>query len=274
VTEALVELEGLWTGYDGLPVVRDVSLQAHAGEIVGILGANGAGKTTTLLTISGVLKPLKGRARVLGQDLPTRSPHRLARRGVAHVTESRNLFYELTVGENLRLAVRGSRAARASALREALDLFPALEPLFNRRAALLSGGEQQMLALARALVSRPKVLLLDEMSLGLAPVIVERLMETVRKIADQTGCVVLLVEQHVHLALLIVDRGFVLSHGSIEVQGSAAELKAQRDVLESSYLGDLAFEQEQIATSNGNAHAMAPTVNGQPGRGRPGEDHL
>jgi branched-chain amino acid transport system ATP-binding protein len=257
MSENLIELESLWTGYDGVPVVRDINVHAAGGEIVGILGANGAGKTTTLLTISGVVKPIKGRARVLGEELPTRFPHRLARRGVAHVTESRNLFYDLTVGENLRLALRGSRADRKAAMGEALDLFPALEPLLNRRAALLSGGEQQMLALGRALVSRPKALLLDEMSLGLAPIIVERLMDTVRKIADQTGCAVILVEQHVHLALRIVDRGYVLSHGSIEVEGSAQELNANREVLESSYLGDLALEPEQ--SSNGRAGAAPPT---------------
>jgi branched-chain amino acid transport system ATP-binding protein len=250
---ALIEIEGLWSGYDGVPVVRDITMHVDAGEIVGLLGPNGAGKTTTLLTISGMVKPIEGTIRVLGQAPPTRSPHRLARRGVAHVTESRNLFYDLTVSENLRLALFGSRSDRSAALEQALEMFPALRPLANRRAALLSGGEQQMLALARALVSRPKVLLLDEMSLGLAPIIVERLLRTVREIADTTGCAVVLVEQHVHLALRIVDRAYVLTHGSITTEGTASELSSKREILESSYLGELAleeFEHEPAATNH------------------------
>jgi branched-chain amino acid transport system ATP-binding protein len=245
----IIELEGLWTGYDGVPVVRDVDLHVEEGEIVGLLGPNGAGKTTTLLTISGVIKPIRGGLKVLHGPPSTRFPHRLARQGVAHVTESRNLFYSLTVEENLRLALRGSRADRQAALASALELFPALEPLQDRRAGLLSGGEQQMLALARALVSRPKVLLLDEMSLGLAPIIVERLLKTVQDIASSTGCAVVLVEQHVHLALRVVDRAYVLSHGRVAHQGTAAELEGSRDVLESSYLGDLALDEEDVAVN-------------------------
>jgi branched-chain amino acid transport system ATP-binding protein len=248
----IIELDGLWTGYDGVPVVREVSMRVDEGEIVGLLGPNGAGKTTTLLTISGVIKPIRGGIHVLDGAPSTRFPHRLARRGVAHVTESRNLFYSLTVDENLRLALRGSRADRRAGLASALELFPALEPLKDRRAALLSGGEQQMLALARALVSRPKVLLLDEMSLGLAPIIVERLLKTVQDIASDTGCAVVLVEQHVHLALRVVDRAYVLSHGRVAHHGTAAELQSSREVLESSYLGDLALDEDE------------PALNGRP----------
>ena len=256
---AIIELDRLWCGYDGVPVVRDITMEVGEGEIVGLLGPNGAGKTTTLLTISGLVEPIDGMIRVLGEAPPTRSPHRLARRGLAHVTESRNLFYDLTVSENLRLALFGSRSERSGALQKALDMFPALRPLASRRAALLSGGEQQMLALARALVSRPKVLLLDEMSLGLAPIIVERLLKTVREIADTTGCAVLLVEQHVHLALRIVDRAYVLTHGSITSQGTASELTAQHQVLESSYLGEMALDEYEPSPAGGNHTASTAT---------------
>jgi branched-chain amino acid transport system ATP-binding protein len=242
----VIELEQLFAGYDGLAVIRDLNFHIDEGEVVGLLGPNGAGKTTTLLTISGLLKPISGTVKVFGQTPSTRFPHRLAREGVAHVTESRNLFYELTVAENLRLGFTGPRAGRNQALRDALDLFPALEPLVGRRTALLSGGEQQMLALARALMSRPRVLLLDEMSLGLAPIIVERLLGIVRDITDRTGCSVVLVEQHVNLALRIIGRGYVLSHGGVGVEGSAEELKASREVLESTYMGEVALKSEAV----------------------------
>jgi branched-chain amino acid transport system ATP-binding protein len=240
MSEHVLEIDGLTAGYDEAAVVRGLDLVVDGGEVVALLGANGAGKTTTLRAISGIVRPQTGRILLAGSDLAGRSPSARARLGIAHVPEGRGLFFGLTVAEHLRLGHRGERLDAEAAYR----YFPALRDIGMRRTGLLSGGEQQMLAVARALARRPRLLLLDELSLGLAPVVVERLLPRVREYAQESACGVLLVEQHVHLALEVTDRGYVLSHGEVVLHRPVEELRADRQLLIASYLG----EQAQAAT--------------------------
>ena len=236
--ERMLTVEGVTAGYAGAPVIRDVSLEVRRGEVVALLGANGAGKTTTLRVISGIVRPAAGRVVFDGHDVSSASAAYLARNGLVHVPEGRGIFFGLTVGEHFRLGHRGERLDEE----QAYEYFPLLRQLRNRRAGLLSGGEQQMLALARALVRRPRLLLLDELSLGLAPVVVERLLPVVRTFASDYDAGVLLVEQHVHLALDIADTGYVLSHGEIVLHRQATVLRHDRHLLVASYLGAAAGE--------------------------------
>ena len=234
MTEPALRLDALTAGYDGPPVVRDVSLTVDPGEVVAVLGANGAGKSTTLRAISGLLPTATGTVTLAGQPLTKVSAAARARLGIAHVPEGRGVFAGLTVAEHLRLGYRGERLDAALAY----QYFPALAELRDRRAGLLSGGEQQMLAMGRALARHPRLLLLDELSLGLAPIIVERLLPIVRAYADSAGCGVLLVEQHVGLALDIADRGYVLSRGAISPGRAAADLRADHALILAGYLGE------------------------------------
>ena len=241
MSEPVLTVESLTAGYDQAPVVRDLRLTVGAGEVVALLGSNGAGKTTTLRAVSGLVKPLAGTIRFAGEDLARISPSARARLGIAHVPEGRGLFYGMTVAEHFRVAPRGERLDEQLAY----EYFPKLVELRGRRVGLLSGGEQQMLAVARALARRPRLLLLDELSLGLAPVIVEGLLPVVRAFAEERGCAVLLVEQHVHLALEVADRGYVLSHGRIVLENDAEHLRANRQLLVASYLGEHTTDKEE-----------------------------
>jgi branched-chain amino acid transport system ATP-binding protein len=227
-----VQVEGLSAGYGRLAVVRDLDLCVDAGQILAVLGPNGAGKTTLLMTLAGFLTPLSGVVTIRGETISGGSPRKMNRAGVVLVPDKRALFTQLTPVENLELAATGRN--RVS---EVLELFPPLQARAKIRAGDLSGGEQQMLAVGRALVQDPKVLLIDEMSMGLAPAIVETLMPLIRSIADETAAAVILVEQHVHLALETADQGAVLVHGRVVAAGSAAQLRSDPVGLEAAYMG-------------------------------------
>lgn len=237
-----LELRRLTAGHDGVAVVHDVDLTVDPGKVVVLLGANGAGKSTTLLTVSGLLPVLGGEVRVDGAVVGAPGRRRslgraaaLARAGVVHVPEDRGLFPDLTVREHLRLTRRNERSLADA---EVLDRFPALAPLRGRAAGLLSGGEQQMLALARALAAGPRVLLVDELSLGLAPLVVEALLPLLREVADEHRIGVVLVEQHVRLALGVADRAALLQRGRVVLEGPADELAGRLEAVEAGYLGD------------------------------------
>jgi ABC-type branched-subunit amino acid transport system ATPase component len=222
----LLQTEGLVAGYGNVTVVRDLDLEVRASEIVTLLGPNGAGKTTTILTLAGELRPLGGKVRCLGLEGNPTLHHR-ARAGLALVTDERAVFMRMTVRDNIRVFRTTPGAV--------IELFPELEPHIDRPVALLSGGQQQMLALGLALSKKPAVILVDELSMGLAPIIVDRLFAALRSAADH-GAGVLLVEQHVHKAMTIADRVYVMDRGRISITGSADELRHRVDEIQSSYL--------------------------------------
>jgi len=231
----LLELKDVHARYGPIRALHGVSLTVDEGEVVAILGANGAGKTTTLRSISSMART-SGEIRYGGKRIARRSPEYVAREGVAHVPEGRGLFPELTVWENLRMGGVAGRGAFETEVKRVMGYFPWIERRRDQPAATLSGGEQQMLALGRALVSQPRLLMLDEPSLGLAPTIVRELFATVKRLNEEEGLTVLVVEQNATIALEVASRAYVLEVGKVAVEGTSDELRRHEGVRKS-YLG-------------------------------------
>lgn len=233
----MLRLDDIYAGYGSITALRGVSLEVNQGEMVALVGVNGAGKTTTLATIAGILKPMQGSLTFQGQSIAGQSPEDIIRKGIALVPEGRRIFPSLTVGENLRLgaAIRADRAGIQQDIEAMCRRFPILGKRFNQPGGTLSGGEQQQLAIARALMSQPKLLMLDEPSLGLAPILVDGIFNLISQLRD-TGVTILLVEQNVERTLEIVDRAYLLNTGRVEYSGPAGELR-QRVDLARTYLG-------------------------------------
>jgi branched-chain amino acid transport system ATP-binding protein len=230
-------IEDLVAGYGAVRVLHGVSVTVTAGTITAVLGANGAGKTTLLRAIDGFVRPSKGRILVDGRDLARRRPEDIARAGIAHVPEGQGVITELSVAENLRLgALMRARSSRAAALADVYHRFAVLADRRNLAAGTLSGGERQMLVIARALLAAPRVLLLDEPSLGLAPKIVAGVMDLIRRLRDENGLTIVLVEQNARSALAIADQGVVLNLGNVVARAEAAVLAAD-EALRRHYLG-------------------------------------
>ena len=233
----MLAIEDLHVFYGGIHALNGVALEVKQGEIVALLGNNGAGKTTTLKSISGLVSPRRGRITLEGRPLSGAPPHEIVHRGIAHVPEGRRIFNRLTVRENLGMGayLRSDDGVTAD-LDRVFALFPILRERLGQSAGTLSGGEQQMLAIGRALMANPRLLLLDEPSMGLSPVLVERIFETIAGINRQ-GTTILLVEQNAAMALAVAHRGYVLETGSIALHGTAAELAQDADVRRA-YLGE------------------------------------
>jgi branched-chain amino acid transport system ATP-binding protein len=236
--DVILQLEGVHTYYGHIHALQGVDLEVHRGEIVTLIGANGAGKTTTLKTISGLLHPRTGRVEFDGQDVSKRAPHNLVRDGIGHAPEGRRIFSRLTVLENLQMGGFTRPAAEiAEDTERVMTLFPRLRERSGQQGGTLSGGEQQMLAIGRALMSRPRVLLLDEPSLGLSPILVQQIFAIIKEINAQ-GTTILLVEQNALQALNVANRGYVLQTGHVILSGTASDLIAN-DTVRKAYLGEI-----------------------------------
>jgi branched-chain amino acid transport system ATP-binding protein len=234
---SLLAVNNLSVFYGSIQALRGISLHVENGEVVTLIGANGAGKSTTLRTISGLLQPKQGSIEFDGQAIQNWAPHRVVKRGVVQVPEGREIFANLSVDENLQLAafLRRDRVAIRTDRERALELFPRIRERLGQQAGTLSGGEQQMLAIARALVARPRLLMLDEPSLGLAPQLVRSIFQVIREI-NREGTTILLVEQNANMALQVANRAYVIEVGQICMEGPAAELAAS-DEVRKAYLG-------------------------------------
>ena len=235
----VLELHDVNTFYGAIQALKGISLKVNEGEIVTLLGANGAGKTTTLRSIQGLNRPRQGSIRFEGRDITSTVPHQIVKLGIAQSPEGRRLFPRMTVTENLEMGAfqRNDRAAIKEDMDHVFQLFPRLQERRNQKAGTMSGGEQQMCAIGRALMARPKLLLLDEPSLGLAPIFVERIFEIIQRI-NQEGTSILLVEQNALMALDHAHRGYVLETGKIVLADSAAALKTNEQVRKT-YLGEV-----------------------------------
>jgi branched-chain amino acid transport system ATP-binding protein len=234
----VLELEDVHTYYGNIEALKGISLRVEEGEIVTLIGANGAGKTTTLRSINGLNRPRQGRIRFQSRDITQRRPHEIVKRGISQSPEGRRLFPRMTVSENLEMGAfqRVDRAGMRADLERVFELFPRLAERRNQKAGTLSGGEQQMCAIGRALMARPKLLMLDEPSMGLAPIFVDRIFETIVEINKQ-GTPILLVEQNALMALDVANRGYVLETGRVALEGPAADLKTNEQVRKT-YLGE------------------------------------
>ncbi|HOC08496.1 MAG: ABC transporter ATP-binding protein [Clostridiales bacterium] len=232
----MLKVKNLKVGYGNVPVIFDLSFEVRQGEVVAIVGSNGAGKSTLLKTISGILRPSAGEILFCDKRIDNIPAYRIVEMGISHVPEGRQVFGKMSIKDNLMLGayVLRSESEKAARLREVYELFPILRDRENQKAETLSGGEQQMLAIARGLMSNPRLLMVDEMSLGLAPFLVDRVMDTLKVIRNKVT--VLLVEQKVQEALEIADRGYVLQNGRLAMEGSGAEL-LESDIVKKAYLG-------------------------------------
>ena len=232
----MLKVKNLKVGYGNVPVIFDLSFEVRQGEVVAIVGSNGAGKSTLLKTISGILRPSAGEILFCDKRIDNIPAYRIVEMGISHVPEGRQDVGKMSIKDNLMLGayVLRSESEKAARLREVYELFPILRDRENQKAETLSGGEQQMLAIARGLMSNPRLLMVDEMSLGLAPFLVDRVMDTLKVIRNKVT--VLLVEQKVQEALEIADRGYVLQNGRLAMEGSGAEL-LESDIVKKAYLG-------------------------------------
>ncbi len=242
----MLKVEGIETWYGAIQALKGVSVEVNQGEVVALLGANGAGKSTTIKTITGLLRPTKGRIEFMGQEISRREPESIAEMGIACVPEGRHIFPGLTVMDNLMLGVTPRKGASKADIQKDLDwvfeIFPILKEFKNRLGWQLSGGQQQMLAIGRGLMSKPKLMMMDEPSLGLAPVLVQEVFQVIKDIKE-AGTTILLVEQNARMALLVADRGYVLETGKVVLTDTSTNL-LNNELMKAHYLGAHAHVKE------------------------------